>query len=282
MNCKSSSAALRLSRKIFKYWNSISFQWTVNAPTGNSTIKKPVHLRLSGIFNATENFRICRLKIKTLSSFTLLISYLLACLQLLVFKLNRDYDVFSRNSCLGYPCILPHVLLDVSTFSVEAKDFSGPCLNRSGNSFNLRCLAEQAGAAVSLPPFIITQCCPPSVPFSLAPGCSSPSPPVVEPFSVADWVCQSGQQGHIPQCQCWHEGRKTVCTTEEKGSRTRAAKRLLILLQRQGSSLILFILCSLDTHASAANTLLQWPGWALEQNPSLRFAFGNQPFSPPV
>lgn len=69
----------------------------------------------------------------TLSSFAVLISYLLACLQLLVFKLNRNYDVFGRSSALGYPCILPHVLLGVSTFSVVAKDFSEPCLIRSEN-----------------------------------------------------------------------------------------------------------------------------------------------------
>ena len=90
----------------------------------------------------------------TLSSFAVLISYLLAYLQLLLFKLNRDYDVFGRNSCLGYPCILPHVLLSVSTFPVVATDFSGPRLIRSRNSFSLRYLAQQVGAAVSQPPFI--------------------------------------------------------------------------------------------------------------------------------
>lgn len=87
------------------------------------------------------------------SSFTVLLSYLLACLQLLLFKLNRDYDAFSRNSCLGYACILPHVLLGVSTFSVVAIDSSGPCLIRSGNSFSLKSLAEWVGAAVSQPSF---------------------------------------------------------------------------------------------------------------------------------
>lgn len=51
-------------------------------------------------------------------------------------------------------CILPHVLLGVSTFSVVAVDFSRPYLIRSGNSFTLSCLAEQVGAAVSQPPFL--------------------------------------------------------------------------------------------------------------------------------
>lgn len=62
--------------------------------------------------------------------------------------------MFGRNSCLGCLCILSHVLLGVSTFSVVVIDFSGPCLIRSRNSFSLRCLAEQVGAAVSQPPFI--------------------------------------------------------------------------------------------------------------------------------
>lgn len=91
-----------------------------------------------------------RNKNATLSSFAVLISYLLAYLQFFVFKLKRDY-VFGRNSCLGYPCILPHVLLSVSTFSVVVIDFSGPCLIRSRNSFSSRCLVEQVGAAVSQP-----------------------------------------------------------------------------------------------------------------------------------
>lgn len=90
----------------------------------------------------------------TLSSFAMLMSYLLACLQLLVFKLNRYYDVFGRNSHLGYACILPHIQLGVSTFSVVAVSFSGPRLIRSGNSFSLSCLAEQVGTTVSQPPFL--------------------------------------------------------------------------------------------------------------------------------
>lgn len=86
----------------------------------------------------------------TLSSLAVLLSYLLALLQIFVFKLKRDY-VFGRNSCLGYPCILSHVLLSVSTFTVLVIDFSGPCLIRSRNLFSSRCLAEQVGTAVSQP-----------------------------------------------------------------------------------------------------------------------------------
>lgn len=61
----------------------------------------------------------------------------------------------------------------------------------------------------------------------LAPGCSIPCPPTQEPLSVGDWVCQSYQQGHMPQCQCQCKGRKTVCTTEAKEGRTTAAKGYL-------------------------------------------------------
>lgn len=75
-------------------------------------------------------------------------------------------------------------------FSVVVIDFSGPCLIRSRNSFSLRCLAEQVGAAVSQPPFILPNAATTILslrPLSLAPGCSSPSSPVAELCSVCVW-----------------------------------------------------------------------------------------------
>lgn len=87
----------------------------------------------------------------TLSPFAVLISYLLTYIQLMVSKLNRDHDVIGRNFCLGYPHILPYVMLDISTFSVVLTDFSEPYLIGSKNSFSLRCLPEHTGVLLQFP-----------------------------------------------------------------------------------------------------------------------------------
>lgn len=92
-------------------------------------------------------------------------------------------------------------------------------------------------------PIYITQCChhhPLSLsPLLLAPGCSSPSPPAAEPFSTAHWACQSHLQGHTRLSADVNR----VCTTKAKEGL--AAKQLLILLQKQGSSLTLITVHSL-------------------------------------
>lgn len=113
----------------------------------------------------------------TLSSFAVLISYLLAYIQLMVSKLNRDHFVFGRNSCLGYTHILLHVMLDFSTFSVVLIDFSVPCLIGSRNSFSLRCHQSSSQSPFISPNAAITIPCP-SVPSSL---------PLAVPAHLLQW-----------------------------------------------------------------------------------------------
>lgn len=125
-------------------------------------------------------------------------------------------------------------------------------------------------------PIYITQCChhhPLSLsPLFLAPGCSSPSP-AVEPFSTAHWACQSSAGPHTPQC--WCERRKpSVQLRPKKWNYSSPAVTYTAAETGQFPDPVHDSLFKQE----AATTLLQWPGWALEWNPSLRFAFGNQVF----
>lgn len=165
--------------------------------------KKKNNLRLRGIFNATENFSICRLKITnaTLSSFAVLISHLLAYIHLMASKLNRS----QRSQCVW------------QKFLLGIASCPSPCnagcfyLLSCGYRFfwamfnwikefiqlEMSCRAHWGSFTV---PIYIIQCChhhPLSLsPLSLALGSSSPSPPAAEPFSTAHWACQSHLQGH--------------------------------------------------------------------------------------
>lgn len=203
-------------------------------------------MRLSGIFNATENFRICRLKnYKCYSVLFFCANILPLGIYPMVSKLNRDQDVFGRNSCLGYHHILPHVMLDVSAFSVVVIDFSGPCLIGSRNSFSLRCLAEHIGA-VPQSPFVssnaaITIPCP-SVPSPLP--LAVPAHLLLQQSHSAQPTGVTSARPHTPQCSC--EGSKTVRTTAAKEDGTTAAKQFLMLLQEQGNPLTLSTIHSLD------------------------------------
>lgn len=203
----------------------------------------------------------------TLSSFVVLISYLLAYIQWMVSKLNGDHDGFGRNS-LGYPHILPHVMLDISTFSVVLIDFSGPCLIGSRNSFSV----SQSTLGQFHSPHLYHPTLPSPSPDPQSPG---PCPWLLQPISSCSRAIQHSPLGlpvtsarpHTPQC--WCEGRKTVWTTKAKEGGTTAAKQLLILLPKQGSFLTLLTVHSLDKGQPPPCCSGQAEHWSETQAPGL-------------
>lgn len=151
----------------------------------------------------------------TLSSFAVLISYLLAYIQLMVSKLKRDHFVFSRNSCLGYTHILLHVMLDFSTFSVVLIDFSVPCLIGSRNSFSLRCHQSTLGQFHSPHLYHPMLPSPSSVPQS-----PLPCPWLFQPISCSGAI-QHSPLGLPVICRATHTSvlmwkEKTVCAIKAK------------------------------------------------------------------
>lgn len=126
-------------------------------------------------------------------------------------------------------------------------DFSGPHLIGSRNSCSLRCLTEHTGAVLQSP--FLSPNAAITIPWPSVPSSLSLAVPAHLLLQQSHSAQPTGPASHICKAthpQCWCEGRKTVCTTKAKEGGTIATTHLLLLLQKQGTFLTLFMIHSLD------------------------------------